>query len=215
MLQAKGAQTAFAGPKTLYGRYQDCLQALDDEWLSTLYRKMPESERAGIAFDDFKAKQVLDEIRLRNGEWLNRGIPGCVSQEPAARPLPKEIAVAKWLSFHGFDVEFRETRSAESKKTSDIYIGRVMWEIKQPTGAGKQTIYHQFEEAALQCNRLVLDVSQVIRPEAGARWNIETVKDAVRKLIGWHYKGQDGQPIQFAEVLMVDGMYLKRFKKGS
>lgn len=202
-------------PKTLHDRYQDCVDTLDTEWLATLYKRLSDQQRAEFSFERYRASQILDEIGTRATLWLNRGLPGRISQEPAARPLLKERTVAAWLSFHGFNVEFGETRSAASKKTSDIYIGHEMWEIKQPTGNGKQTIYHQFEEAARQCNRLVLDVSEVVRPEAGDRWNVKTVERAVKKLIGWHYKSGGGITVQFAEVMLIDGSYLKRIKKGS
>lgn len=202
-------------PNGLYARYKDCADALDDDWLYRRYQALSEANRTEKTFDEYKTDQVLAEMRTRNPSWLNKNIPGKIVQEAGARPLPKEAQVGNWLSQHGFDIEFRATRSSESKKTSDIYIGSQIWEIKQPTGNGKQTIYHQFEEAALQSNRLVIDVSEVVKSEPGERWNVESVEKEVQRLINWHYKGGNGKSIQFVEVLLVNGVYLKRYKKGS
>lgn len=124
--------------------------------------------------------------------------------------LPKERKVVGWLSERGFPVTFRATRSNEALHTSDLLIGTTRWEIKQPKGNGKQTIFHQFEEAALQSSRLVLDVSEVISPEAGDRWNLPSVEEEVRKKIRWHYKDENGDQMQFDEVMIITQNHLRK-----
>lgn len=73
------------------------------------------------------------------------------------------------------------------------------YEFKTPIGAGKQTIYHQFESAAGQVKCIVLDISELHK-----NWGEERVKLEVSKKINWHYKTKDKKDWQFDEVRIIN-----------
>lgn len=141
---------------------------------------------------------------------------GASTKDEFASPLPKEERVVEWLTEYGIDVHFRETRSSQKKRTSDLLIGGpcgVPWEIKQPTGDGKQTIYHQFEEAAGQSRRLILDLSELVK--TSRRWNWETVIESANRYMRWHFKDSGGNATTFLECLLIDEEKIRHIKNGS
>ena len=164
--------------------------------------------------DRYVARHGGDYIQERDRPDLNVLHPdriGRMTDEAGARPLPKERQVARWLADKGHTIVFRAIKYG--RKTSDILIDGIAWEIKQPTGNGRQTIYHQFEEAAKQCSKLVLDISVV---EKGSRWTRDTVESEAKRLMRYHFKDDNGNEMQFNEVLIVsDDGYVKHITKGA
>ena len=152
-----------------------------------------------------KAMQDLlqQEVRLRDKDWLLTGKVPKYTQEANARPLQKEKDIADKLSSRGIKCEFRATSLEDSKRTSDIFILadklKKPYEFKTPTGAGNQTIYHQFESAAGQAKCIVLDISKLHE-----NWGEERVKSEVSKKINWHYKTKDKKDWQFDEVRIIN-----------
>ena len=125
-------------------------------------------------------------MRVRRKEWINdpSDIAG-YTQDGGAESEAKEIQAANILTSNGFAVHFRATRAAEKKRTSDVFLGNgtssLPRELKQSKCGGKQTIAHQFEEAAGQSSRLVLDARRL---DSNGRWNHDGILNEVRKLIG-------------------------------
>lgn len=181
----------------LYRRYKDCADTLDDDWLYRQYETLPGEKRSKVPFDEYKAKQILKEMATRNAQWLNQGTPGSITQDANAQPLPKELQVAEWLTQHGFDVHFRETRESEEKRTSDILIQGVSWEIKQPHGAGKRNISNQFNEAKGQSDKLIIDISC-------SPWDVKDIEQEAKRQLDLRD--------DFSEVLLIDESYMKRIK---
>lgn len=210
----------------MYLRYQDVLETLGGrDGIRAEWDALPKEEREayiashgkkeGAAFQKYLNKRVSQEIETRDPKWYATGSEPKLKVEDRASMLPKEEKVVGWLIEHGYPVTFRATRSNESLHTSDLLIGATKWEIKQPRGNGKQTIYHQFEEAALQSDRLVLDITEVVKPESGDRWNEKSVEDEVRKKIRWHYRNENGDEMQYTEVMLITDGFLKKIKRGS
>lgn len=185
-------------PEGLYRRYKDCADTLDDSWLYSQYETLPEEKRLEMTFDDYRTMQIVKEMDTRNTQWLTQGITGSITQDVNTEPLEKELQVAEWLTQHGFDVHFRKTRSMEGKRTSDILLQGVPWEIKQPYGSGKWNISNQFNEAKGQSSKLILDISK-------SPWGANAVLKEVTV--------QLGHRAEFDEVLIVEEGYLKRLKK--
>lgn len=163
-------------------------------------------------------KRIVAELNTRAPQWAYRGEPGRVSRDDLARPSGLELATAGRLASHGFDVHFRETRSQQGKHTSDVYFleggarrdggVRQRWEFKRPTGTGRQTIYHQFEEAAVQAPRLVLDVTDA------PHWTDERLEAEFERVLDrYHYTNELGEKMRFSEVLVVRGDKLWRRKR--
>ena len=128
------------------------------------YRFSAIADKLGIDFTrDNQAnttarKRLLREIeRMRRRELKN--LPRDFSCERGARPSEREFKTANRLSKHGIKGMFRATREAENKRTSDLMIDGVAWEIKQPSGHGKNNINNQFNEARGQARNLIIDAT--------------------------------------------------------
>lgn len=207
-------------PDGMADRYLSCREAIEEDAKAkgrVLYGKniTRSTGEAHDAYDAYLRNRIVKEMNTRDREWLRTGKIPSVTKDSKARPLLKERSIAQTLANNGFAVHFRETRSTQNKKTSAVLLGGengVPYEIKQPTGNGKQTIYHQFEHAAGQSNRLILDATVINGNKGG--WNSKTTEEAVRKYINWHYQA-NGKTIQFEDVLLIDGAKIKRIKRES
>ena len=192
------------------------IEGYDPEWYMSVYRDARETVGDRLDGEDSRSytNRVVNEINRRNGSWSWDGTPGKTTMDEGARPLPKESSLAGILNNHGFDVHFRATRSDEGKHTSDVFLsGTQRWEFKQPVGNGKQTIYHQFEEAALQSRRLVIDIRELESSDLVTRWDRKTVGAAVERYLHWRFKNGDSEETEFIEALVVgNGGYMRRYK---
>ena len=137
------------------------------------------------------------------------GKPVKYEVEKGARPSKKEKSTANGLGEHGFKCIFRATRSDEGKRTSDIFLlvrnqdgelEKVPYEFKAPSGSGKQTIYHQFEDAADQAENIVLDAAFL-----GGRWvNKNALENEVRHKMQWTYKSEKEEGWKFKEAMILN-----------
>lgn len=67
-----------------------------------------------------------------------------------------ENATVVLLTSKGFDVEL--IPPVLERKTADIKIGRLCWEIKRPTANSKYTIPHAFKSALKQSPNIIFDL---------------------------------------------------------
>ena len=73
-------------------------------------------------------------------------------------PEPHELEVARILADHFFcDVEFLIPIDDYLRKTADILMLGVEWEIKCPNGASKSTVRNQFRRASRQSKSIIID----------------------------------------------------------
>ena len=73
-------------------------------------------------------------------------------------PLPHEVNTAMALACHyNSDVVFLIPVDDFMRKTADISLLNVEWEIKSPIGASKSTIGNQFRSGSKQSGNLVID----------------------------------------------------------
>ena len=74
------------------------------------------------------------------------------------QPEPHERDIA-WILAHHFQctVEFLIPVDDYKRKTADIVMLGVEWEIKSPSGASKSTIGNQFRNASRQSKHVILD----------------------------------------------------------
>ena len=76
-------------------------------------------------------------------------------------PLPHEVDAAMVLVRHyRVDVEFIVPVDDYKRKSADIVMLGVEWEIKCPHGASKSTIGNQFQFASKQSKNIILDTRQ-------------------------------------------------------
>lgn len=74
------------------------------------------------------------------------------------RPEPHELDVAYILAQHyQTTVEFIVPVDDYKRKSADILMNGVEWEIKSPRGNGKSTISNQLKNASKQSGSIVLD----------------------------------------------------------
>lgn len=210
-------------PDGMYERYDDCLNALGGrDGIARGWYAMPKEERdarvarhggkSGEAYQAYVNSRVASEIETRDANWYKTGKPVKALYEDGANALPKEESLMEILLDHGYPVTFRATRSGEHLHTSDLLIGETSWEIKQPIGSGSQTIFHQFEEAAVQSNRLILDAREIV---ANGGRDLTSVENEAARKLWWHYKSENGETMQFDEVMIVTDDYLRKIKRGS
>ena len=73
-------------------------------------------------------------------------------------PLPHEIDAAWVLAYHyRSTVEFITPVDDYKRKSADIFMLGVEWEIKSPTGKSKYTIQEQFRRASKQAKHIIID----------------------------------------------------------
>ena len=69
-----------------------------------------------------------------------------------------EYATVKLLIANGMDVELVPTSQVKGMRTPDISINGALWEIKSPTGNGKNTIKHTIQNASHQATNVIVDL---------------------------------------------------------
>lgn len=110
--------------------------------------KPPAPTPAGSPFDEHGMTPREDpatwgKVTVPDGMW--------------PRPEQHELDTAGRLAILGFDVDFRHISSDAGVKNPDIVMDGDVWELKAPSGAGKNTVWHQISRARKQAGRLVLD----------------------------------------------------------
>ena len=81
------------------------------------------------------------------------------------RPEQHEIDTARILAEHfSCDVEFLVPIDDYMRKTADILMLGVEWEIKCPTGAKRSTIGAQFRRASKQAKFIIIDTRRTKLP---------------------------------------------------
>ncbi len=121
---------------------------------------------------------------------------GRIIMPPGMKPRPEdhEIYVAGVLAvYFKADVEFIPR---SNQRTPDFLIQGKVWELKSPTGTGKNNIQHQLQEAHGQSDNVVLDASRSkMHPEEIRRRTEHQFKiiKSVKRLI---FVPKDGEPLE-------------------
>lgn len=227
-------------PDGMYRRYKSCRETIRADAKGSPVRRDwerltaeekakyydPRDPKKKPSYDQYLQRRITEEMDTRDRQWLyGKELDPCYEMLPGASPSDEEKTTANRLGVFGFRSEFRATRGGEGKRTSDVFfisgpqddLVRTPAEFKHPTGDGKWTIFHQFEDASGQSHLLVIDVSELESPETGERWYRESIESEVMDQIERTFiipKGSHkGEPWIFDEVLLVsdDGKYCRRF----
>lgn len=213
-------------PDWLLEVYQDARAAVEHD-ARAAYDAAGGEDGTGKKYDKFLRDLIAKEIETRDRDWAWTGkVPESVIL-PGANPNAEERATISRLGRHGFRVESRPTRDLEMLKTSDTFFvylpddggeeRRVAWEIKNAHGNGTQTIYHQFEDAAGQSHRVVIDLANT--PDGGLYDDADYALERARKFIKYRYKVEggfdDGAEWTFDEAILLlkDGS-MRRVTRG-
>ena len=84
-----------------------------------------------------------------------------------------EYATIKLLLNKGYNVDLIPASQVKGIHTPDISIDGVLWEIKSPTGNGKNTIKHTLQNASHQSNNVIVDLRRCKMPENQAIKDLE------------------------------------------
>ena len=84
-----------------------------------------------------------------------------------------EYATVKLLLNTGLDVELVPTSQVKGMRTPDISINGILWEIKSPTGNGKNTLKHTLQNASHQSNNVIVDLRRCKLPQEQAIKDLE------------------------------------------
>jgi len=94
---------------------------------------------------------------MRKSKLKNRGQVIIPENHPNP-PLPHEVNMASVLAQHYKTVvEFIVPVDDYMRKTADIIMRGMEWELKCPTGSSRRTIEHQFKRASQQAKNIVID----------------------------------------------------------
>lgn len=121
---------------------------------------------------------------------------GRIIMQPGMKPRPEdhEIYVAGVLAvYFKADIEFIPR---SNQRTPDFLIKGKVWELKSPTGTGKNNIQRQLQEAHGQSVNVILDASRSkMHPEEIKRrveHQFKIIK-SVKRLI---FVPKDGEPLE-------------------
>lgn len=88
-------------------------------------------------------------------------------------PQDHEIETVRFFAKRGYIVEFLVHSRERGRKTPDIRMQGLLWEIKRPKGRGKYTIQHAFKSAARQSENIIFDLQMFPRPQEKAVQKLE------------------------------------------
>lgn len=227
-----GTEVEGYDPEGMYDRYLQCRDSIthgesgsrnpvwrDWEHLSPEEQASYAEPTGGDAYNSYLAHRIVQEMSTRDRQWLYDGTVPQYEIEDGASPSAREKDTADRLAEHGYKSSFRPVRDTEGLKTSDVFFisGKqgneilTEWDFKGVEGNGSQTIYHQFEEAAGQTKKIVIDLKY-----AGSKYNEKGyVVERTEKFIKYHYRIKTGHNAgsdwQFNEaiVLFKDGSIIK------
>lgn len=195
-------------PEEMYDRYKQCRDAItngevgsknpvwrDWERLTPEEQNQYADDTGGDPYNNYLAHRIAQEMDTRDRQWLyDKTVPEFEIEE-GALPNKREIDFITFLQEFGFKSVFRKTRSKDKKRTSDVFFLsgknneiRTPAEMKQPSGNGKQTISHQFEEAAGQAKVIVIDADGL-----GDYWSEDRVIDEVYQKVNREHTIKKGE----------------------
>lgn len=206
-------------PDGMYGRYNACLDAIGGrDGVRREWDALPKEEReayvakhggkAGKAFDAFLNKRVSAEIGRRDPEWFRTGKVPEYSAEPGAKPDRFEKQCGAVLRANGFPVDFRKTAGTcpggYKKRTSDVFVGKTPWEMKNPESNNDKTVKNQLKKAVGMAQK-EMQSSRVIISNVRSGRSADQMAEDAKKLFA------DGRFIEIDEVLVVgsDGTVLR------
>jgi hypothetical protein len=96
-------------------------------------------------------------------------------------PESHELKTAHFFNKLGYDVEFLIPLDQPNRKTPDIRMLGLEWEIKAPRGNGKHTIEHIFRKAVKQSRYIIIDLHFTKIPDAKAISQIKRLFSFVKK----------------------------------
>ncbi|MBQ9610153.1 MAG: hypothetical protein IJV15_12015 [Lachnospiraceae bacterium] len=84
-----------------------------------------------------------------------------------------EYATVKLLLNTGLDIELIPSSQVKGMRTPDISVNGILWEIKSPTGSGKNTLKHTLQNASHQSNNVIVDLRRCKLPQDQAIKDLE------------------------------------------
>ena len=103
---------------------------------------------------------IMNFMSKKKNKRINSGQIIIPNGHPSP-PTPNEMNVALVLSRHyQTTVEFIVPVDDYKRKSADVLMQDVVWEIKCPIGASKSTIRNQFRRASKQSKCIIIDIRQ-------------------------------------------------------
>lgn len=76
-----------------------------------------------------------------------------------------EYRTVRFLLDSGYDVELIPPMQIKGMNTPDIQVDGMVWELKSPTGNGKNTMKHNISNAKRQSRNVIVDLRRCKMPE--------------------------------------------------
>lgn len=116
---------------------------------------------------------------------MSRKYEVIVKTDPEDAPKEHELSAAMLLAYH-FKADAIFLRP-ETKKTPDIDINGIKWEIKSPKGNAKKTIDNNLRNARKQSLNIVIDLRRAklhqIKAEARIRYYLSSGPHNIERLV--------------------------------
>ncbi|MDR2772322.1 MAG: hypothetical protein LBB93_02530, partial [Elusimicrobiota bacterium] len=93
-------------------------------------------------------------------------------------PEPHELKTALFFNKLGYDVEFLIPLDQPNRKTPDIRMLGLEWEIKAPKSDGKYNIQHSFKTALRQSPNIIFDMRRSYSHENKSTRQIKNLFDS-------------------------------------
>ncbi len=193
-------------PKAMQDSYRSCRETVEDDarrkWAGmsgeerAKYTRADRNGNRRVSYDAYLRNRIANEMSARDRDWLQGSSAYSRSYGiiAGAEPSAEEKSTAGRLLDAGIVPTFRPTRDIEMLRTSDVYISRGTsqeeWDFKSPKGNGRQTLYHQFEEAAGQAHKIVIDLARTV--SGGIYDDGDFALGMVERFIRYHYTVERG-----------------------
>ena len=74
---------------------------------------------------------------------------------------PHEEKTIKFLSEHGFDIEYLKSSHTPKSNNADIVISGAIWEMKAPESINKATLKKRMHKASKQADKVIFDLRNI------------------------------------------------------
>lgn len=104
-----------------------------------------------------------------------------------------EFHTVQTLLANGYDVELIPPTQTKGQRSPDIFIRGTSWELKSPTGGGRNTMKHTTQDAGHQSRNVIIDLWRCKLPENQAIRELRALFGASKRIKRLLVITEDGQ----------------------
>ncbi len=120
-----------------------------------------------------------------------------IVMEDGAAPKDHEIQTVMFLIKHGKSPKFLAEKVSSHTKNPDIRMDNLEWEMKCPTGSGKENLEHAFKAAVKQSENILFDLRRSKIPHQKALAKLQRELALSRKAKRLYVIAKDNELLYF------------------